>query len=63
MAVGERYDSLEALVLDLDIAGFVRTVYFGKHWPAKVTEIAEGRGGISFVRQNGTCHNYQKFDG
>lgn len=63
MAVGERYDSLEALVFDLAIAGFVRTGCFGKHWPAKVTEIAEGRGGISFVRQNGPRHNYQKFDG
>ena len=63
LAVGERYDSLEALVVDLDIAGFVRTGYFGKYWPATVTEIADGRGGISFVRQNGTRHNYQKFDG
>ncbi len=63
LAVGERYASLNELVADQEAAGFVRTGYFGKFWPATVAEIATDRDGISFVRQNGTKHNYTKFDG
>jgi hypothetical protein len=63
LAAGERYVSLKELVADQDAAGFVRTGYFGKFWPATVAEIAVDRDGISFVRQNGTRHNYTKFDG
>lgn len=62
-AVGARYASPEAMVADLDIAGFVRTGYFGKYWPATVAEIAADIGEISFVRQAGTRHNYWNFDG
>jgi hypothetical protein len=63
LVAGERYASLKELVVDQQIAGFVRTGYFGKFWPATVAEIATGKGGISFVRQNGTRHNYTKFYG
>jgi hypothetical protein len=51
------------MVADLDIAGFVRTGYFGKYWPATVAEIAADIGEIRFVRQDGTRHTYRKFDG
>jgi hypothetical protein len=63
LAAGERYASLKELVVDQQIAGFVRTGYFGKFWPATVAEIATDKNGISFVRQNGTRHNYTKFYG
>ncbi len=63
LAVGARYASLDELVADQLAAGYLRTGYFGKHWPARVTEIAADRDGISFLRQNGTRHNYTKFDG
>jgi hypothetical protein len=63
LAIGERYASLEELVADQKAAGFVRTGYFGKFWPARVAEIATDKNKISFVRQNGTRHNYSKFDG
>ncbi len=63
LAIGSNYASLEELADDQVSAGFVRTGYFGKHWPARVVEIAEGRDGISFVRLDGTRHTYQKFEG
>jgi hypothetical protein len=63
LAVGERFGSLEELVADQDAAGFVRTGYFGKYWPARVVEIQLADDGIGFVRQNGVKHNYTKFDG
>ena len=63
LAAGQRYDSLDELVRDQLAEGFVRTGYFGKHWPATVTEIATDRHKISFVRQNGTRHSYTKFAG
>ena len=63
LTVGDRYASLKELVADQDAAGFVRIGYFGKFWPARVAEIATDRDGISFVRQNGTMHNYTKFNG
>ena len=63
LTVGQRFNALDELVKNQLEEGFVRTGYFGKHWPATVTEIATGRHRISFVRQNGTRHNYNKFDG
>lgn len=63
LAVGVRYRTLEELLADQQAAGFVRTGYFGKFWPATVTEIATDRNEIKFVRQNGTQHHYTKFDG
>lgn len=49
--------------MDQQAAGFLRTGYFGQYWPARVAEIATDNDAISFVRQNGTRHNYTKFDG
>lgn len=63
LLVGQRYNSLQALVSDQRAAGYVRVGYFGSHWPATVSEIASDRDSISFVRANGTRHNYNKFDG
>ncbi len=63
LAVGERYTSLEELVADQKAAGYLRTGYFGKHWPATVTEIQVDDDGISFVRKNGPRHSYTGFDG
>jgi len=63
LAVGQRYNSLEELVADQQAAGFVRIGYFGKHWPATVTEIAPDQDEIKFVRQGGTQHRYTGFDG
>lgn len=63
LAVGARFASLDELEADQQAAGYLRTGYFGKHWPARVTEVAADRDGISFLRQNGTRHNYTKFDG
>ena len=63
LALGQRYNSLEQLVVDQRTAGFVRVGYFGKHWPAKVTEIATDQDEIKFVRQSGTPHHYTKFNG
>lgn len=63
LAIGEQYASLKELEEDQQIAGFIRTGYFGKFWPARVSEVATDNDGISFVRQNGTRHNYSKFDG
>ncbi len=63
LAIGERYASLEELVADQQAVGFLRTGYFGQYWPARVAEIATDNDAISFVRQNGTRHNYTKFDG
>ncbi len=63
LAIGQRFGSLEELVKDQLAAGYVRTGYFGKHWPATVTEVATDKHKISFVRQNGTRHNYVKFAG
>ena len=63
LAIGERYNTLKELELDLQAAGFVRTGYFGKFWPASVADIATGRDEIKFVRQNGTPHHYKGFGG
>ncbi len=63
LALGERYASLQDLVADQQAAGYLRTGYFGKHWPATVIEIRTDHDGISFVRQNGTRHNYTGFGG
>ena len=63
LAIGERYNSLKDLEADLRAQGFVRTGYFGKFWPASVADIATGRDGIKFVRQDGTPHHYKGFDG
>lgn len=63
LAVGQRYNSLDQLVADQRAADFVRVGYFGKHWPAKVTEIATDQDEIKFVRQGGTPHHYKKFNG
>ena len=63
LAIGERYNTLKELELDLQAAGFVRTGYFGKFWPASVADIATGRDEIKFVRQNGTPHHYKEFAG
>ena len=63
LAVGQRFQSLDELVNNQLTAGYVRTGYFGKQWPATVTEVATDRHKISFVRQDGTKHTYRKFDG
>lgn len=63
LAAGQRFNNLEELVNNQLAEGFVRTGYFGKHWPATVTEIATDRHKISFARQDGTRHTYSKFHG
>ena len=63
LAIGERYNSLKELELDLQAQGFVRVGYFGKFWPASVAEIATGRNEIKFAKQDGTPHHYKEFDG
>ena len=63
LVAGARFATLDELVADQQIAGYVRTGYFGKFWPATVAEIATAKNGISFVRQDGTRHNYTKFYG
>lgn len=63
MAVGERYASLEELVADQRAAGYLRTGYFGNHWPALVIEIQTDDDGIRFIRRDGTPHNYTGFEG
>jgi len=63
LAIGERYNSLKELELDLQAQGFVRIGYFGKFWPASVAEIATGRNEIKFAGQDGTPHYYKEFDG
>lgn len=63
LAVGQRFVSHAELVEDQQAAGFLPVGTFGKHWPARVTEIVTGKDEIKFVRQNGTPHHYTKFDG
>ena len=63
LGVGARYASLQELDEDQKAAGFVRIGYFGKQWPARVAEVASERDELSFVRQDGTRHTYQKFEG
>jgi len=63
LAIGERYNTLEELELDLQAAGFVRTGTFGEFWPASVADIATGRDEIKFVRQDGTPQHYKEFAG
>ncbi len=63
LSIGERYVSLDELVDDQKAAGFLRTGYFGDHWPAKVTEIQTDNDGIRFIRKDGTPHHYKGFDG
>ena len=63
LAVGQRFTSHAELIDDQLAAGFLRVGTFGKHWPARVTEIATAKDEIKFVRQGGTPHYYPKFDG
>jgi len=63
LAAGERYASLDELVSDQLAAGYIKTGYFGKHWPATVSEIKNDNDGIVFIRKDGTKHTYSKFDG
>lgn len=63
LAAGQQFGSLDELVKDQLDAGFVRTGYFGRNWPATVTEIKTDKNKISFVRQDGTRHNYTRFYG
>ena len=63
LKAGQSFASLEELVENQRAEGFLRTGYFGKHWPATVMEIATDRHKISFVRQDGTKHNYTGFHG
>jgi hypothetical protein len=63
LIVGQHFNSLKELEMHQQAAGFVRTGYFGKHWPAKVSEVLTDRHKLIFVRQNGTRHTYNKFDG
>jgi hypothetical protein len=63
LAVGERYASLGELVADQRVAGYLRTGYFGNHWPAMVIEIQTDDDGIRFIRRDGTPHNYKGFEG
>ena len=63
LAVGERYASLEELVADQRAAGYLRTGYFGNHWPAMVIEVQTDDDGIRFIRRDGTPHNYTGFEG
>ncbi len=63
LVVGVRYASLEELVVDQQVAGYVRTGTFGDHWPAQVIAIQTADDGIGFVRRNGTPHNYTGFAG
>jgi len=63
LAVGARFASYDDLINDQLSAGFVKVGTFGDHWPATVTEIARDKDEIRFVRQDGTKHHYNKFDG
>jgi hypothetical protein len=63
LAVGARFVSIDDLVNDQLAAGYVKIGTFGNYWPATVTEIDKGRDEINFVRQDGTSHHYNKFDG
>lgn len=63
LAVGERYASLDELVADQLAAGYLKVGYFGKFWPAAVTEIADAEDGIVFYRSDGTRHTYTGFEG
>jgi len=63
LKAGERFDSLNDLVNDQLLDGFVRIGVFGEHWPATVAEIATDRNEITFVRQDGVRHSYTKFPG
>ncbi|PLX94122.1 MAG: hypothetical protein C0621_06025 [Desulfuromonas sp.] len=61
--VGATFASHDALLTTQQFAGFVRIGSFGEHWPATVTEVIDGKDTISFVRANGTPHEYRGFDG
>jgi len=63
LTVGARFSSFEDLVNDQLAAGYVKVGSFGNHWPATVTEIAKDKDEITFVRQDGTKHHYNKFGG
>ena len=63
LTVGERYDSLDELVIDQRAAGYLKIGYFGKNWPATVAEIKNDNDRIAFVKRDGTKHNYTGFDG
>lgn len=63
LVAGERYASLDELVADQQAAGYLKTGYFGKHWPATVSEIKNDNDGIVFIRKDGTRHTYSKFGG
>jgi membrane protein implicated in regulation of membrane protease activity len=63
LAVGVRFSSLDDLVSDQQAAGYVKVGLFGNYWPATVTETEKDKDEIKFVRQDGTKHHYDKFDG
>lgn len=63
LAIGERYVSLGELVADQRADGYVKTGHFGGNWPATVTDITSDNDGITFVKRDGTKHNYTGFDG
>ncbi|BCR04975.1 hypothetical protein DESUT3_20440 [Desulfuromonas versatilis] len=63
VAVGQHFASIDQLVSAQEGSGYVRTGSFGSSWPATVTEVLNGRDGISFTRANGTRHNYTGFKG
>lgn len=63
VAVGRAFPSLDALRAAQQKAGFVSVGRFGNRWPATVTEVLAGRDGISFVRGDGTRHEYTGFEG
>jgi hypothetical protein len=44
-------------------AGYVPVGFFGKKWPAKVTEVLTDVDGIEFVRGDGVSHIYDGFEG
>jgi hypothetical protein len=63
LMIGDRFRSLKELVAHQQSAGFVRVGLFGAVWPAKVAEVQIEQDRISFVRGDGTRHNYNRFDG
>ncbi len=62
-SIDGKFTALAELKAAERIAGFLPVGFFGNSWPASVTEILTGNDGISFVRQGGTRHTYNGFDG
>lgn len=63
LAAGERFASLEELVNDQVLDGYLKTGSFGDAWPATVAEILNTRHGIAFIKRDGTRHSYTGFEG